>query len=178
MKTIALLTALCIAPLAMNAQNFWSSFENDDNVSSVVITKKMFKLLSRIELDTDDAEVNEFMNLVENLDNIKIFTTDKSDIAAKMSSSVSSYIDKNNGLSELMRVKDDGNNIKFYSREGKNENYVSELLMFLDGMDNGKNQTVVMSITGNIDLKQISKLTKNLDIPGGNAIKELEKKNK
>lgn len=178
MKTIALLIALCIAPLAMNAQNFWSSFENDDDVSSVVITKKMFKLLATIDLETEDQEVNDFMNLVENLDNIKIFTTDKSDIATKMSSSVTNYIGKNNGLSELMRVKDDGNNIKFYSREGKNENYVSELLMFLEGTDNGKDQTVVMSITGNIDLKQISKLTKNLDIPGSDAIKKLEKKNK
>ncbi|MFT5078883.1 MAG: hypothetical protein ACI825_000475 [Planctomycetota bacterium] len=178
MKKIALLLALFIAPLAINAQNFWSSFENDNDVSSVVITKKMFKLLAKIDLDTDDQEVNEFMDLVENLDNIKIFTTDNSSIAVKMSSSVSSYIDGSKGLSELMRVKDDGNNIKFYSREGKNENYVSELLMFLEGTKDGKNQTVVMSITGNIDLKQISKLTKNLDVPGADAIKSLEKKNR
>lgn len=177
MKTIALLIALCIAPLAMNAQNFWSSFENDDDVSSVVITQKMFKLLAKIDLDTDDPDVNEFMNLVENIENIKIFTTDKADIATKMSSSVTSYISSNKALSELMRVKDDGNNVKFYAREGKNDNYVSELLMFVEGMDNGKNQTVVMSMTGNIDLKQISKLTKSLDIPGSEAIKELEKNN-
>ena len=178
MKKIAILIALFIAPLAINAQNFWSSFENDDDVSSVVITKKMFKLLSRIDLDTDDQEVNDFMDLVENLENIKIFTTDQTNIASKMSSSVTSYIGGDKGLSELMRVKDDGNNIKFYSREGKSENYVSELLMFLEGTENGKNQTVVMSITGNIDLRQISKLTKNLDIPGSDAIKQLEKKNK
>ncbi|EDM44052.1 hypothetical protein SCB49_10692 [unidentified eubacterium SCB49] len=178
MKKIAILLALFIAPFAINAQNLWSSFESDDDVSSVVITQKMFKLLAKIDLETDDEEVNDFMNLVENLDNIKIFTTEKSDIASKMSSSVSSYISGDQGLSELMRVKDDGNNIKFYSREGKNENYVSELLMFLEGSDNSKNQTVVMSITGNIDLKQISKLTKNLDVPGSDAIKQLEKSNK
>jgi hypothetical protein len=99
MKKIALLLALFIAPLAINAQNFWSSFENDNDVSSVVITKKMFKLLAKIDLDTDDQEVNEFMDLVENLDNIKIFTTDNSSIAVKMSSSVSSYIDGSKGLS-------------------------------------------------------------------------------
>lgn len=178
MKKIALLIALFIAPLAINAQNFWSSFENDDDVSSVVITQKMFKLLAKIDLETDDQEVNDFMDLVENIENIKIFTTDKSNVASKMSSSVTSYISSNKGLSELMRVKDDGNNIKFYSREGKNDNYVSELLMFLEGTENGKNQTVVMSMTGNIDLKQISKLTKSLDIPGSDAIKQLEKKNK
>ena len=176
MKKIALLIALIVAPLAVTAQNLWSSFENDDDVSSVVITKKMFKLLATIDLDTEDQEVNDFMDLVENLENIKIFTTDKADIATKMSSAVISYIDGNKELSELMRVKDDGNNIKFYAREGKNENYVSELLMFLEGSENGKDQTVVMSITGNIDLKQISKLTKNLDIPGSDALKQLEKK--
>ena len=178
MKKIAIIIAFFLAPLAINAQGIWDSFENDDNVTSVVITQKMFKLLSKIDLETDDPEANEFIDLVNNLSDIKIFTTDKSDVALKMSKSVTKYINSSTGLSELMRVKDDGNNIKFYSKEGKNENYVSELLMFLQGNENGKNETVIMSITGNIDLKQISKLTKDLNVPGSEAIKNLENKNK
>lgn len=178
MKKIAVIIALFLAPLAMNAQGIWDSFENDDDVTSVIITQKMFKLLSKIDLETNDPEANEFIDLVNNLSNIKIFTTDKSDVALKMSNSVKKYVNSTSGLSELMRVKDDGNNIKFYSKEGKNENYVSELLMFLQGNENGKNETVIMSITGNIDLKQISKLTKDLNVPGSDAIKSLEKRKK
>ena len=88
------------------------------------------------------------------------------------------YVAKSKGLSELMRVKDDGNNIKFYSKEGASENFVSELLMHLQGNVDGKNMTVIMSITGNIDLKQISKLTKDLNVPGSDALKDVEKRKK
>ena len=41
----------------------------------------------------------------------------------------------------------------------------------------GKEGTVIMSITGNIDLKQISKLTKELNVPGSDELKNVEKKN-
>ena len=47
--------------------------------------------------------------------------------------------------------------------------------MFLDGEMDGKEGTVVMSITGNIDLKQISKLTKELNVPGSDELKNVKK---
>ena len=60
--------------------------------------------------------------------------------------------------------------------------------MFINGLEavtknsnievNGKKrtvETVVISITGDIDLNQISKLANKMDLPGGD---ELEKKNK
>ena len=50
--------------------------------------------------------------------------------------------------------------------------------MFLDGEMDGKEGTVIMSITGNIDLRQVSKLTKDLNVPGSGELKDLEKKNK
>ena len=76
----------------------------------------------------------------------------------------------------------------FYVKQGKDADHVSELLMFINGLDavtkdsnieiNGKKrtlETVVISLTGDIDLNQISKLANKMDLPGG---KELEKKSK
>ncbi len=68
-------------------------------------------------------------------------------------------------------------NIKFYSKEGKNDNYVSELLMHLTGNIDGEDRTIIMKITGNIDLKKISKLTSDLNMPGSEELKNLDKKN-
>ena len=127
-------------------------------------------------MQSDDPEVQEYKALVENLDNIKVYTTENPAVASKMNAAVASYVSKSKGLDELMRVNDDGNNIKFYSKEGSNENFVSELLMHLQGDVEGKNMTVIMSITGNIDLKQISKLTKDLNVPGSDALKEVGNK--
>ena len=72
-----------------------------------------------------------------------------------------------------MKVK----NIKFYSKEGKSENFVSELLMHLTGNIDGEDRTIIMSITGKIDLKKISKLTSDLNMPGSKELKNIDQKN-
>jgi hypothetical protein len=178
MKSIAILIAFIIAPMLVAAQNAFDAFEDEKDVTSVVVTKNMFKLLSKIDLESDDPEVKEYMELVNNLENIKIFTTDNPEVAARMNTAVTKYIGGSSGLAELMRVKDDGKNIRFYSKEGKNENFVQELLMHLDGIVDGKKMTVIMSITGNIDLKKISKLTQDLKVPGSEQLKNIDKNKK
>lgn len=131
-----------------------------------------------MDLDSADPEAKEYLDMVNNLDNIKIFTTDNSEVAKRMTASVNKYVASAKGLGELMRVKDEGKNIKFYSKEGKNENFVSELLMYMEGDVDGKSMSVIMSITGNIDLKQISKLTKELNVPGSDELKNIDKNKK
>ncbi len=178
MKKIAILITLAIAPMVSWAQNAFDSFENEKDVTSVVVTKNMFKLLSKMDLNSTDPEAQAYLKMVNDLDNIKIFTTDNPGVSQKMDAAVAKYIAGSKNLGELMRVKEDGRNIKFYSKEGKNENYVSELLMHMDGIVEGKPMTVIMSITGNIDLKQISKLTEELKVPGSEELKNIDKKKK
>ena len=178
MKKIAIILALAIMPMVSWAQNAFDSFENEKDVTSVVVTKNMFKLLSKMDLNSSDPEAQAYLKMVNDLDNIKIFTTENPAMAQKMDAAVSKYVAGSRNLGELMRVKDDGKNIKFYSKDGKNENYVSELLMHLDGIVDGKPMTVIMSITGNIDLKQISKLTEDLKVPGSDQLKNIDKKKK
>lgn len=175
MKKLAILVAFMISPMLVSAQGVFDSYEDENEVTSVVVTKNMFKLLSKIEVETDDPEVKEYMEMVNSLDNIKVFMTEDKGIGARMKADVQKYVGASKGLEELMRIKDDGKNVKFYSKEGSDENHVSELLMFLDGEMDGKEGTVVMSITGNIDLKQISKLTKELNVPGSDELKNVKK---
>jgi hypothetical protein len=177
MKKIALLFAIISIPLAVSAQGSFDSFENEKDVTSVVVTKNMFKLLSKMDLNSQDPEVEDYLKMVDNLETIKIFTTDNPDVAARMSKKVTSYVASNKELSELMRVKDDGKNIRFYSKQGATENLVSELLMHLDGDVDGKSMTVVMSITGAIDLKQIGELTQELKVPGSEQLKNINTQN-
>lgn len=177
MKKLILAMTLLLAPLMVSAQGAFDSFENEKDVTSVIVTKNMFKLLGKMDVESNDPEVKEYMKLVDNLDNIKIFITDNPEVAKRMTAAVTSYVSKSSGLAELMRVKEDNKNIKFYSKEGSNENMVSELLMFLDGnIEGDKDGTIIMSITGNIDLKQVSKLTKDLNVPGSDELKNIDKK--
>jgi len=175
MKKLIIVLLVMLVPFIGSAQTF-DSYEGEKDVTSIVVTKNMFKLLAEIDLESDDPEVKEYLELVNNLDNIKIFVTENAAIASKMSADVKKYVASTSSLNELMRVKDEGKNIKFYSKEGKSSSFVSELLMFMEGDIDGKEGTMIMSITGNIDLKKISKLTKDLNVPGSDELKKIENK--
>lgn len=177
MKKLAIIVAFMITPLMVSAQTpgAFDSYEGQKDVTSVVVTKNMFKLLAQIEIESDDPEVQDYMKMVNSLDNMKVFITENKEVGAKMKADVQKYISASKGLDELMRVNSEGKNVKFYSKQGSDENHVSELLMFLDGEMDGKEGTVVMSVTGDIDLKQISKLTRQMNVPGSDELKNVNK---
>ncbi len=178
MKKLAIVLILAVLPYVSNAQGYFDKYENMKDVTSMVMTSKMFKLLSKIDFESSDAETQQYLNLVENINNIKVFVTENKDVSNKMRSDVDKYL-KTSSLDELMRVKsDDGENIKFYVKPGSSEDYVKELFMYLEGNDskNGP-ETVILTITGNIDLKQVSKLANDLNIPGGKELKNVKKGN-
>ncbi len=177
MKKLVIVIALALVPYISVAQSSFDKYGDMDEVSSVVVTSKMFKLLSKLDLESNDQEVKEYMSLVENIDNIKVFATENKVIGQKMKADVQKYL-KTSTLDELMRVKSDGKNVKFYSKPGKNDDFVSELFMFMEGMENdGGPNTVVLTITGDIDLKQVSKIADHLNVPGGEELKKVKKKN-
>jgi len=92
-----------------------------------------------------------------------------------MEDEVNKYL-KNTNLEELMRVKDGDSNVKIYVKEGKSDAYVKELFMFVkDGGDNSSGETVIISLTGDIELSQIAKLTQKMNIPGGEHLEKVEK---
>ncbi|MEH6514479.1 MAG: DUF4252 domain-containing protein, partial [Maribacter arcticus] len=90
---------------------------------------------------------------------------------------------KSSSFEELMRVRDGGSNVRFYVKEGKDSDHVKELLMFVTGMKdmdidiNGKKlETVLLSLTGDINLRSVSKLTDKMDLPGGDQLGKASKK--
>ena len=174
MKKLVVLIAVVMLPLVTSAQDFFDSLEDNESVTSLVVNKNMFKLMSKIDVSTDDPEAKEYLNLIKNIDNLKVFATEKGAASDKMQRMMTQYLKKAN-LQELMRVKDEGTNVKFYMKEGSTPEKVSELLMFVKGtsinMKGGKIETVLLSLTGDIDLKQVSKLTEKMDIPGGKHLK-------
>ena len=171
MKKLILLVAIVTIPFANYAQtSVFDKFEEMDDVTTVVITKEAFKMASKF--GGSSAEAKEYVDMVKDLNNLKVFTTESSAIANQMNDVVASYL-KSSKLTQLMRVKDKDANVKIYIKQGKDENHVSELLMFVSDMQNkGNQEAVILSLTGDIDLNKISKITESY-IP--NSGKQLKK---
>ncbi|WP_127141626.1 DUF4252 domain-containing protein [Flagellimonas marinaquae] len=179
MKKYILIAVMTVLPLAGFSQSVFDKFEDLDDVTTVIVNKSMFNLLAKMDIETDDPEAKEFINIVNSLKSLKVFTTENKKIGDDMKSSVDSYLSSSK-MEELMRIKDKDANVKFYIKEGKDADHVSELLMFVTGMKdveaNGhKFETVILSLTGDIDLNNISSLTKKMNLP--EELNEASKKN-
>ena len=171
MKKIFIIFILTLVQLAGFSQSLFDKYEDLDNVTSVVVNKSMFNLLSKIDVEVDDPEAKDFMDIAQSVNSLKVFTTDDKDVGADMLVSVNKYL-KSESLEELMRIKDKDANVKFYIKSGKDDDHVSELLMFVTGMknvdvdiDGRKFETVLLSLTGDIDLNKINSLTKKMNLP-------------
>ncbi|WP_264563455.1 DUF4252 domain-containing protein [Flavobacterium sp. N3904] len=167
---ITLVAVLVSSPFF--AQGAFDKFDGQDDVTSIVVNKKMFELMSKVKVDTSDKEAQQYMNLIKKLENLKVFTTQSTRVEGEMKVAADKYI-KTAGLEELMRVNDKGRNIKIMVRSGAKDSQIKELLMFIEG---GKDEdTVLMSLTGDFDLDEISVLTDKMRIPGGDDLKKATK---
>lgn len=129
--------------------------------------------MGSVKMDTKNKEEQQYLNLIKKLDNLKVFTTNSTRVTADMKVTSEKYM-KSAGLEELMRVNDNGKNIKISVKSGTNDSQIKELLMFMEGSSKG-NQTVLMSLTGDFDLNEISVLTDKMRIPGGDELKKATK---
>jgi hypothetical protein len=177
-KLIVFVMAIMLMPIIGMAQkDIFEKYSDNSDVTYVSIKPKMFQMIAKMGIDIDDAEAKAYMDMVKSITSFKTIVTDKAEISSDITKWVKS---RSSSLEELMEVKDDGTEVKFYVKEGNDSDHVKELLIFVNGIDkamkakgveiNGENrkiETVVVSLTGDIDLNEISKLTSQMNIPGG-----------
>ncbi len=183
MKKVIAIFILTILPVLSYGQDIFDKYEDDDKVTFVAMQPKMFQMLGKMSVSSDDPEAKEFFQLVNSITSFKVITTDDAAISKDVGSWVTKRL-KSSSFEELMRVRDGDSNVKFYVKEGKDDDHVKELLMFVTGMKeqnievNGKNlETVLLSLTGDINLRSVSKLTEKMDLPGGKQLGKAGEKN-
>ena len=131
-KKLMIAFAIAILPLFTFSQSVFDKFEDMDDVTTVVVNKRAFELMRQMGGDSNEAK--DYMEMVANLNSLRVFATENAKIAAEMKANVGSYLKSSKQLTELMRVKDKDGNVKIYIKEGKEKDHVSELFMFVDGI--------------------------------------------
>ena len=174
-KKILITMVLVLASNTFFGQGAFDKFDGQDDVTSIVVNKKMFDMMSKVKMDASDKEAQQYLNLIKKLDNLKVFTTKSTRVENEMKIAANNYI-KTAGLEELMRITQNGRNVKIMVKSGAKDSQVKELLMFIEGAKN--DDTVLMSLTGDFDLNEISVLTDKMKIPGGEELKEASKGSK
>jgi hypothetical protein len=171
MRKLILVIALLLVSNTFFAQSVFDKFDNQDDIMAVIVNKKMFSMLSKV--DAKDKQSQQYINLIKKLDNLKVFITSSDKKSDEMKATADKYL-KISGLEELMRINEKGKSVKIYVKTGTTDSQVRELLMFIEG--SGKEESVLMSLTGNFDLEELSALTDKMKLPGGDELKKASKK--
>lgn len=171
MKKLILIAVFVLTSNTFFGQSVFDKFDNQDDITTIIVNKKMFTLMSKV--DTKDKETQQYLALIKKLDNLKVFVTQSDKKSDEMKVTADKFV-KTAGLDELMRINEKGKNVKIYVKSGATDSQIKELLMFIEG--SGKEETVLMSLTGNFDLDELSVLTDKMKLPGGDDLKKASKK--
>ena len=171
LNQIAVVICFLFSSNVFFSQTVFDKFDNQDDITSIIVNKKMFALMSKI--DAKDKEGQQFMSLIKKLDNLKVYMTTSDRKSDEMRLTADKFV-KSAGLEELMRITEKGKNVKIFVKSGGGESQIKELMMFIEGA--GQEQSVLLSLTGDFDLDELSVLTDKMNLPGGSDLKKAGKK--
>lgn len=172
MKQIIAIMILVIAAPAVRGQDviskFFTKYQNDETFTNVNISSKMFGLFTDLEAST--PEDKEVLNAISKLKGLKILAKENARNSRDLYKEALSLIPKN--FEELMSVRDKDKDMKFMIQE--NGGKISEMLMVVGGNE----EFMIMSLFGEIDLKQISRIGSKMNIKGLENLHNMDKDKK
>jgi hypothetical protein len=176
---LIILTVLFAGSLQMaNAQDsptnkLFEKYSGKDGFTTVSISKDLFSLFSNINSDDPDAkEVKDMMTKLDGIHVLMLENKDNVDPSTLQNFKNELSKIKTDNYSDLMTVKESGQEVKFLVKK-KGDN-IGELLLLINSGD----EVGFVSITGDIDMNTISKLSKSMKFDGMENLQKLDEENK
>lgn len=171
MKKIFAFALIMIAGNGIFAQDaitkFFAKYQDDESFTQVLVSSKMFSMFTNMEVESKEDQ--EVLNAISKLKGLKILAKENTSDARKLYKEAYSMIPVKE-YEELMSVRDKDKDMKFYVKETGGK--ISELLMIVGGADD----FMIMSLFGEIDLKQVSRMGKKMDVKGLENLEKIEEK--
>ena len=168
----ALTLMLLMSTQLLNAQNssaiaLFDQYGGKDGYTTVSISKELFGMFA--DMDSDDPDMQEVKAMMEQLEGIKILmyeaeATEDAELARFRGEVGKLQVE---GYTELMVVKQTGEEVKFLSK--KKGDKIGELLLVI----NGDKEAGFIVISGTIDMNTIGKLSKAMNFEGMDNLEKL-----
>jgi len=169
MKKLFLFAASFFLVLTIHAQTnpvdeMFNKYSEKEGFTTVYISSKLFNLFAEKEKESDDEH-----NIMRKLKSIRILTVEDS----KLNVNLNFYNELSKKLNfsdyeEMMVVKEGGDVTKFLIRQ--DGDLISELLVIVGGPV----ENTLISIKGDLDMKSISELSKNIELEGLENLEDLD----
>ncbi|MEI6577403.1 MAG: DUF4252 domain-containing protein [Bacteroidota bacterium] len=169
MKKISLFVSMFLLSLSMMGQGtvimkYFNQYADNEKFTKVSVSEKMFSLFTNLEAGSPAEK--EFLQAVSKLKGLKVIMADSIPNSAALYKQAIADVNKA-GYVELVSVKNVRANIQFSIKESNGK--ISELIMV--GL---MNQFVMISVYGDIDLKNISKIARQMNVPGIDQLKHID----
>lgn len=148
---------------------FFNKYANDESFTQVTVSSKMFSLFT--DMEAEKPEDKEVLDAISKLKGLRILQKDDSLKARALYKEALALVPPKE-YEELMSVRDEDNNIKFLIKESGGK--ISELLMIMGG----NKEFMIMSLFGEIDLKQISRIGSKMNVSGLENLEHMNDKKK
>lgn len=132
-----------LACAGLHAQeSFFEKFADRKGVTSVYISKRMFGMMKNI----DSGNIN-LANVAGKINSMQILTCENKSVADELRKETA-HIKPENGYEELIRVREEGERITIYVKEGNKEN---EYMLLVDEQD----EFTIILLNGQLTLEEI-----------------------
>ena len=175
MKHLTILLVMILVPFVAGAQSgpvdkLFDKYSGKDGYTTVYITKYMFSMFKETEKSDEPDELNKVLG---KLNSIKILAVEDPSFIPAGTNFYDEIMKElpREKYNELMVVKEKDSDVVFLAREEKG--VIVELLLIAGSSDVSDN--VLISIQGEIDLENISKLAKGLNIEGMEELEKIDK---
>jgi hypothetical protein len=174
MKKLMIGAVIMMCSIAASAQNdaiakFFTKYQSDESFSQVTISGKMFSMMANLSGETEEEKA--MIASISKIKGLKILSKSEARNSRELYKEAISMI-PTNSFEELMAIRDKDKDMKFFTKESGGK--ISELVMVMGGNE----EFMVLTLFGEIDLKDISKIGKSVNIDGlENLEKVKDKKN-
>lgn len=171
MKKYIALVLLVFSGLQLSAQKsvidqFFQKYANEDNSTVVNIPPKTFSMFSKLDINSKDGQ--QFAQLVKQITGFRLLAKENTDRGRQLFKEATSFLTRE--FEDLLTVRDGKDDVRFMVREN-NKGNIAELVMLVGG----EKEFVAMSLTGDINLSEISKLANGVDFQGMKHLKNIDK---
>lgn len=151
--------------------NLYQQYAGESGFTSINISPEMFGFLSSIDMNDSSEKAKETQGVLDQLSGLKMLVYEPDSNAKTNEAFIQKVksLSKAKGYSELMSIDSEDEKIKFLSKKGPDGKVLELLMIVVD-----EREAVIMSITGNLDMKSISQISKSLDIDGMENLEKID----
>jgi len=164
---------LAMAQYQSPAEKAYQKYAGEDGFTSVNINKELFQMIMKMEIDGEDTEkIKEVQEMMEQLNGLKVLTFEDEENPGKVKSLYKEFsaLFPASDYTELMTVKENGNNIRFLTKQADNGKILEMVMIAEDD-----HEVTLLSLVGLIDMSTISKLSGTMKIHGMDKLDKVHK---